>query len=105
MLTTRPDGKESAVKQLIRQSIERMPAPLPLWVQNTFRYLRYPQVRRRERACRRILTRLERPGQVAQGPFLGMRYVSAAYHSQVLPKLLGTYECELFPALESLCRA
>ena len=93
------------MKQLLRRGIDRMPAPIPLYVQDAFRFVRYPKVRRRRQMHRQILDRLERPSEVVQGPFRGMRYISVAYCSEVLPKLLGTYECELDPAIEAICRA
>ena len=40
---------------------------------------------------------------VANGPFKGMRYPAAeSFGSMLLPKLLGSYESELHPALEEL---
>jgi hypothetical protein len=93
------------MKQLLRQGIELIPAPLPVWIQGTIRYLRYPRVRRRRRIHRRILDRLGSPGRVSQGPFQGMRYVGLAYCSEILPKIIGTYESELVPAIETICQA
>jgi Met-10+ like-protein len=52
-----------------------------------------------------ILGRLESPDRVAQGPFRGMRYISSAFCSELLPKLVGTYERELYPAIEAICLA
>lgn len=37
---------------------------------------------------------------VQQGPFRGMRYVDHAYGSVYYPKLLGTYEREIYPWIE-----
>jgi len=34
-----------------------------------------------------------------------MHYVALAYCSEILPKLVGTYECELIPAIEAICRS
>jgi hypothetical protein len=34
-----------------------------------------------------------------------MRYIPRAYYSEILPKLVGTYECELMPAVETICRS
>ena len=93
------------MKQLLRRGIDRMPAPIPLYVQDAFRFVRYAKVRRRRQVHRQILDRLDRPGEVVQGPFRGMRYISVAYCSEVLPKLLGTYERELIPAIEAICGA
>ncbi len=39
---------------------------------------------------------------VRSGPFRGMEYVTAAVGSSVLPKLVGSYECELHPWLEEI---
>lgn len=45
----------------------------------------------------------ERTGcQVIQGPFAGMRYVQVSQGSAYIPKLLGIYERELTPQVESL---
>jgi len=41
-------------------------------------------------------------GRVATGPFAGMRYVERAFCSQLIPKLVGCYEQELFPVLEEI---
>jgi hypothetical protein len=41
-------------------------------------------------------------GMVVSGPFRGMLYVEEAVGSAFLPKLLGTYEIELHPAIEKL---
>lgn len=93
------------MKLLLRQSVERLPAPLPVVLQDAFRFLRYPDVRRRRQTHKRILGRLESPDRVAQGPFQGMLYIPSAFHSEVLPKLVGTYEYEVYPAIEAICAA
>jgi hypothetical protein len=93
------------MKQLLRQGIESMPAPLPVLIHQTFSYLRYPQVRQRRERQRRILERLARPTRVLQGPFQGMRYIALAYCSEILPKVFGTYENELAPAIEAIYRS
>lgn len=41
---------------------------------------------------------------VASGPFKGMKYVSGSIGSRLLPKILGTYELELHPVIEEICR-
>lgn len=41
---------------------------------------------------------------VASGPFLGMKYVESSTGSRLLPKILGTYELELHPIIEEICR-
>ncbi len=95
----------SIMKQLLRRGIETMPAPWPVWIQGTYRYLRYPRVRWRRRLRRRILGTLGSPGRVSQGPFRGLRVVELGDCSAILPKLVGTYESELVPALETICRS
>ncbi len=49
----------------------------------------------------RWLSRATRKG-VASGPFQGMRYVHRSVGSGLRPKLLGTYEKELWPAIEEI---
>jgi hypothetical protein len=41
---------------------------------------------------------------VRAGPFAGMRYVGGSVGSCFIPKLLGTYERELAPKIEWICR-
>ena len=51
------------------------------------------------------LLKLKSPEFVAQGPFRGMRYVSSSFCSEILPKLVGTYENETIEAIECICDA
>jgi hypothetical protein len=45
----------------------------------------------------------QRDGLVIQhGPFAGMKYVGAATEGALLPRLIGSYECELHPHLMAL---
>jgi len=57
---------------------------------------------RRYRRYRMILGLLSQHNgnRVASGPFKALEYVTRAYGSQLLPKLLGTYEKELHPIIE-----
>jgi hypothetical protein len=93
------------MKTLLSQAIETLPAPVPVWIRGTARYVRYRRVRERRGTHRRILARLDSPGRVSQGPFRGMRYLALSYCSEILPKLVGTYESELAEAIEAICRA
>jgi hypothetical protein len=92
------------MKTMMRDAIANLPAPLPILIQDSYRYLRYGQIRRRRRSQKKILGRLG-GGGVIQGPFLGMSYISSAFCSEILPKLVGTYELEISPAIEAICRA
>lgn len=40
--------------------------------------------------------------EVHSGPFKGMKYINSSVGSVILPKLIGTYESELFPVWEEL---
>ncbi len=104
-LVDKADGSETVIKRTVLQGIERMPAPLPVLIQDSFRYLRYGEVRRRRKAHGQILGRLGSAGQIAQGPFRGMCYISSAFCSEILPKIVGTYELEVSPAIEAICCA
>jgi hypothetical protein len=93
------------MKRIIKQGIECMPAPLPVLTLESLQYLRYPRIRRERRMQRRILAKLTGPRRVEQGPFAGMGYFPMASSRTALPMLLGTYESELNPSVEEICRA
>lgn len=90
------------MKQLLRRYVERLPAPLPVLTHDAFVYIRYPKIRKEGRIRRRILRKTQWSGQIVQGPFRGMRYSLSSYCSTILPKLFGTYESELAPAIEAI---
>jgi len=50
----------------------------------------------------RTLIRTAHLDRVKQGPFAGTRYSRFAADKMLLPRLLGTYECEVYPAVEDL---
>jgi hypothetical protein len=58
--------------------------------------------RRFFRDCPEAVLLREFRGCIAAGPFHGMRYLQTASGSALAPKLLGSYECELHPALLEL---
>ncbi len=61
------------------------------------------EIGERDETLRKLLREMFPELTVAGGPFRGMRYPSAqSYGSALLPKLLGSYESELHPALEGL---
>jgi hypothetical protein len=91
--------------RLLKQGIECMPAPLPILTLESLQYLRYPRIRRERRMQRQILAKLAEPQRVAQGPFAGMGYLPLGSSRVGLPMLLGTYELEIYPAIEELCRS
>jgi hypothetical protein len=74
-------------------------------VLDTYRLLRFPSVRRKLAVRQRILEALDSPEVILQGPFQGMRYRDEAHGSELLPKILGSYEAELVPAIEAICGA
>jgi hypothetical protein len=72
------------------------------------RLVGYPPIRRLyDRHFRRAMqlsrkVLLATRGQVQAGPFKGMKYPRAAIGSSFPPKLLGTYEKELWPVVEAI---
>ena len=90
---------------VLRGLIEGLPAPYPVLIQDAYRYARYASVRRRRAVHAEILGRLESAEMIAQGPFRGMKYLSAAFCSELIPKLVGTYGRELNAAIETICLA
>ncbi len=67
------------------------------------RAYQWQRERRFQARYRRLVSQITAKAgwQVQTGPFAGMRYVEEARSSALLPKLLGTYEDELHPALET----
>jgi hypothetical protein len=61
-----------------------------------------PRYRREVRETRRIAAAISPDGTVAGGPFAGMRYPTRPLVTALLPKLAGTYELELQPAIEEM---
>src|SRR5207249_10415948 len=59
-------------------------------------------LRPRTFAHRMLMTRSA--GGILAGPFAGMKYVSTSVGSVYEPKLMGTYELELHPIIEQLCK-
>jgi hypothetical protein len=64
--------------------------------------MRWPHDVQRRVDERRLFALLGKPTQVLGGPFRNMKYLSAAFGSMLLPKLLGTYEKELHNELDRL---
>jgi precorrin-6B methylase 2 len=61
------------------------------------------QVKKRDEELLKVVRELFPNLTVGNGPFKGMRYPAAqSYGSMLLPKLLGSYESELHPALETV---
>jgi hypothetical protein len=61
------------------------------------------EVGERDQTLRQLARAMFPEPVVSGGPFKGMLYPSAqAYGSALLPKLLGSYESELHPALEEM---
>jgi hypothetical protein len=52
-----------------------------------------------------VFSRIGSPDSVLQGPFRGMKYIPCSVASAIVPKYLGTYEKELWPAIEEICRS
>jgi hypothetical protein len=74
-----------------------------------FRVARFADCERQDVVFQRQVAEAVRAGfpdlTVRNGPFKGLRYPSAdALFSAILPKLLGSYEMELQPAIERVCR-
>jgi hypothetical protein len=93
------------MKGILNQGVECMAAPMLVLTEESLRYVRYPHLRNQWRIYRRILSKLPDPKRVAQGPFEGMGYLPLGASRATLPMLLGTYECEINPAIEEICGA
>jgi hypothetical protein len=76
------------------------------WVRAVRVARRTKQVERRlgiDRLTSEVINRIGL--RVARGPFEGMAYVSEAAGSMFLPKIVGTYEQEVVPAIEAVISA
>jgi len=78
---------------------------LPLSLQRRIRSIfnrNFSQERKNKLLTKNLLQHAE--AKVASGPFEGMNYVTQAANSAFCPKILGTYEKELWPAIEEIVR-
>jgi hypothetical protein len=91
------------VKRLLARTIELLPGSMPLDILDWLRRLRYAKLREEYREHNRIYNAIGAPIVVMQGPFKGMHYLKRAYFGVLLPKVLGTYEMELWPVIETIC--
>lgn len=86
----------------------RVPAPLyRLWQRGRIRLAQRGDLTRDGPIVSELRSVLGRDGdlRVLAGPFEGMRYAPASAGSELIPKLLGTYELELHAAVEGLIAA
>ena len=56
----------------------------------------------RSRALANTFVSREGP-RILHGPFAGMAYVEEATEGALIPRLLGTYESELYPHFDAIC--
>lgn len=89
-----------AARQFLPAPIARPLQALQLWP--PARYLWDNRFRQEIRAMRHL--RDHTRSVVIGGPFKGMRYVARSTGSAYGPKLLGTYELELWPVIEQIAR-
>jgi hypothetical protein len=96
------------IKSLAKRSLRAIPQPLRfrLFYRLNDRWSRDWFKERRKRDME-VFHRLGLPDVIPQGPFKGMRY--RPYYPQtegspMLPKIAGTYEIEVHPAIEAICR-
>jgi len=57
------------------------------------------------RTARELYHKLGSPDRVMAGPFAGNFYIQCGGGGAWLPRLLGTYEKELWPVIESICKS
>ena len=80
----------------------RLPGPITEAIVNAQLRIAPGRFYRRRTAVWRQAGRLD---AVASGPFRGMLYARHAADKSLLPRLLGTYECEVHGAVERLCES
>jgi hypothetical protein len=89
----------ASLKQITKSLINSMPGPVALAFWDTLWSLKNPAFREQSRRQRKVFARLGKPERLLAGPFAGMRYLNRATGSAYLPKIVGTYELEIMPAL------
>lgn len=106
-MASESETKQGGFANWLRRTIPKMPSPLA-----TF-FIRQLEKRWsssdawchcscRDKRDRRLLKRAGSPRTVLQGPFKDMKYVRRSGGSVLVAKLLGTYEMELYSAVEKL---
>jgi hypothetical protein len=88
---------------MMTRMVDKLPGDLPMRIVDSYRWMRYGSVRRARRLEADARRKLGVRGDVMQGPFAGLHYLNRAYCSNVLPKLLGVYEKELYPTIDEIC--
>jgi hypothetical protein len=89
-------------KEFMKSLISVLPGPLAIAAWDTIWSAKSPQFRAQRRLQHDLMRRIGSPTHVLGGPFEGMRYIERATGSAYLPKLVGTYEMEMAPAIESI---
>jgi hypothetical protein len=84
--------------------INSLPGPAALLTWDAIWTLKNRDFRAFRRQQRRLYSRLGKPDCILGGPFKGMPYLRRATGSAFLPKLIGTYELELLPAIDDILR-
>ncbi len=92
------------LRDAIKSLVDQLPGPVAEQLLVGVRRASNPAVRRMLRERARYLAELGNPDRVLSGPFKGARYRSSPVVTDVLPKVLGTYEMELHPAVEQIVR-
>jgi hypothetical protein len=93
------------IKTLTKQMIASLPGPVALRAMDALMLTLHANTRAFHKKQKTIYEKIGRPDRIASGPFQGMRYISRASSSCLLPKLLGTYEMEINSAVETICQA
>jgi hypothetical protein len=93
------DMIKSAIRFLSRPFFVLLPARLQTRIRSTFN-----RDFRQERANKQLIKLLLKhtPPQIAAGPFDGMKYVTKAVNSAYCPKILGSYEKQLWPIINEI---
>jgi predicted O-methyltransferase YrrM len=91
----------ATIKRAAKESIDSLPAPLGRLVCAVIERCKTTDAERRgQQSALSIQRRLGCESTVVSGPFTGMRYLTDLRGGAWLPKVLGTYEMEMAPAVE-----
>lgn len=96
----------TSLKRAVKESIDVLPHPFGGLICRLIECRdATPATRAGERSALRLQRQFGCGTQVASGPFAGMEYLTSVPGGAWLPKVLGTYELEIAPAIEECATA
>lgn len=91
------------IREGVRAALAKLPSPMDAWLSHAARWVGGTEYRQNARLAKMTLRELGSPDQVLTGPFQGMRFtVHGLAQGGIIPKVVGCYEMELWPAVDQI---